>query len=321
MSVPATPSPAPAAASDDSGRTGANAQAVDPGSTPVSADQTPAPAERGPDYFREAFSRIRGYRQEAGPRAPQAPPARSADGRETEQPGRSQQPPSARRPSRSESRANPPATTLPPQGTPIQGTEPVLALTESQLARRVQAEADRVMAKRQADEQVRAQQEEERRLREDDPYGYVQLVKEREQQTEAEQRRRREATSLLEQQLHHYDRGILDPVVGALPESVRQKILKGVRADGISGRTEVARASLTALRSLWTAEGRETAKSALMKDPAFVKEVLARYAGQVERTEPESVHALPPSSRASAQSSDESVNAWMRQASRGIRGL
>jgi hypothetical protein len=197
----------------------------------------------------------------------------------------------------------------------------------------VQSEVDRILAKQQADERTRQAREEERRLRDEDPFEYVRTVKQREAEEAQAQTRVREATSLLEEQLQRYDRGILDPIVGALPEGVRKQVLESVRAEGIPGRAEVAKHALGALRAMWQAEGRDSARKALMQDQTFIKEVLARYGGQATsgangapgttngHATPEVVTGLPPASSARPRNDHEAVNDWMRSASTAIRSV
>jgi hypothetical protein len=200
-------------------------------------------------------------------------------------------------------------------------------MTQEQYARSVQAEADRVLAKREADQRTKQAREAEQRLRKEDPFEYVRQIEDREAEEATRAQRMREATGLLEQQIHQYDRGILDPLMGALPDAARKKILESVKAEGIPGRAEVVKHTLGALRSIWQAEGRETARSSLMKDQTFIKEILARYGGQPEaagngaRGSPEMVTGLPPSSSGRPRDPNEAVNQWMRTASTGIRGM
>ena len=333
MAVEANSTPnaaAPAAASPAPGRTGANAPAGDPGPTP---SPSPASAEqdaRGPDFFREAFQALRSRNQQTqdtspprNGRAPQAPPVSQPNGQKPERSAPSQR---ARRPAS----GNAQATTLPPspgasapqQHQPQPGRSEAISLTREQFDRRVQSEVDRLLAKREADERTRQAREEEQRLRDEDPFEYVRTVKQREAEQAQAQHRVKEATTLLEEQLTRYDRGILDPLVGALPEPVRKKVLDSVTAEGIPGRVEVAKATLGALRSLWQAEGRETARTALMKDQTFIKEILARYGGQANgngHTSPEVVSGLPPASSARPRDSNGAVNDWMRSSSTAIR--
>lgn len=312
MGVQSTPAPANGAPPAESGRTGANAQTAGTDPTPSSSPAAEEQASRGPDFFREAFASIRSYRQGGESPAPKAPPASRNGGSEPERPGTPADSPPAS-----------PATTLPVRSTTpstqAPGSPQALTLTPEELNRRIQSETDRRLAKAKADEDARAQREEEQRLRREDPFEYVRLLEKREAEQQSQEAQLKDAVGLLEQQLHHYDRGILDPIVGALPEPTRKKILESVKAEGIPGRQEVARASLAALRSLWNAEGRETAKAALMKDEKFIKEVLARYGGQRTEGPPEVTAGLPPTSSSRPVTSDQQVNAWMRSAGSALR--
>jgi hypothetical protein len=321
MAVPAQSQPAPAespaaqqAAPDASGRTGANAPTTGPGPTPPSNPSEQEQVSRGPDYFRQAFSRVRSYRQstQTDP-APQAPPVSADRGPETERSGASPAP--ERKP---EAPNATPASTLPPRQQPGQSqpssSDNAIVLTPEQLARRVQAEADRILTKHRADEAARQKEEEERQLRREDPIEYVRRLEAKEEEQRQTQSQLQQANKLLEDQLTLYDRGVLDTFVGALPEGIRKKVLTTVKTEGIPGRSEIAQHTLAALKHVWQAEIRETAKQSLMKDPSFIKEVLARYGGQIERPEPEAVSALPPSAGARPQTSHDMVNSWMREA-------
>jgi hypothetical protein len=314
MGVQATPAPAPSEPSAASGQPGANAPTAGTDPTPSSSPAAEEQASRGPDYFRDAFARIRSYRHGGQDPAPQAPPASRNGGSEAERPGTPAPKPSA-----------PAATTLParsPAAVPSSqppGSPTAITLTPEELDRRIQSETDRRRAKERADAEARAQREEEQRLRREDPFEYVRLLEAREAEQQQREVEAKSAVSLLEQQLHHYDRGILDPIVGALPEPTRKKILTSVNAEGIPGRQEVARQSLAALRTLWNAEGRETAKTALMKDEKFIKEVLARYGGQRTEGPPEVTAGLPPTSSSRPVTPNEQVNGWMRSAGSAIR--
>lgn len=314
----ATSTPATQATEEAPGRTGANALDPSASPTPDSGSSGQEQVSRGPDYFREAFSRIRGYTQAAKSpdSAPQAPPASGQNGRDSERAAKPQ--------NGAASTASPAAAPALPQSTTQQERSPgqsgspgVLQLTQAELDRRVQAETDRRLAKQRADEDAQRARDEERELRRNDPLEYARRMEDKDRQLEAERQKVREATDLLTQQLTVYDRGILDPFVGALPDSTRQKILESVDEEGIPGRQKIASATLQALRTQWLAEGRDSARAALMRDPAFIKEVLARHGGQ--RQEPDAAPALPPSAAARPQTTNDSVNSWMRRASQETR--
>ena len=323
MAVQASPAgaPAPAAAPSDAGHSGANAQSTSPEPTPASSPSQSEQASRGPDYFREAFNRVRGVRQTTDQAtrntqalAPQAPPEPTAPRPEQERNGAA---PRRQTPAPGHAPAQQPSSALPQhqQQQPAQQPE-ILNLTQEQFARAVQSEADRVLAKREADARARQAREEERQLRQDDPFEYVKRLEEREAQEAQTQERTRETIGYLEQQLHHYDRGVLDVIMGALPEKIRTSILKSTKAEGIPGRSEITKQSLKALQQYWQHQGREGARTALMRDEKFVKEVLARYGGSPGEVDP--TPSLPPSA-ARVPTSNEAVNNWMRAGAAQVR--
>jgi hypothetical protein len=186
------------------------------------------------------------------------------------------------------------------------------------LQRQVQSEADRILAKRLADERLRQQQDEERRLRQEDPLEYVRRIEEKEKELEETQAKLRESSTLLDQQLFTYDRQILDPVLGSLPDALRDRVIKASNPQGIEGRAGMLKNALSALRQVWQAEVKDSVKDSLMNDQLFVKEVLARYGG-VPKGE---IEPAAPSSRASngaPTSGNDAVNDWIRIAGQAAR--
>lgn len=332
MSVPAvaeTQETEQGQAADSTGRTGVgapNAQEprVDP--TQVSSAETQEQAQRGPDFFRQAFNQIRGYTQAAAPApnpqveppakkspAPQAPPVSSGP---VPEPGAPTAPDTGQ-----PAPARTPGTTLPPREQRQQPQQDRIVLSQAELDRRVQAEADRKIAKQQHDDRIRAEREREVELRRTDPFEYARLVEQREKELEVAQEETRRLTGTLSQQLNQYDRNVLDIFVSAIPETHRAKVIS--KTEGIPGRKETAAATLNALKSLWTAEGRASAKADLMKDQAFVKEVLARYGGQTPEPETTPTRIRPQESAGTNGangvengSNNQAVNAWMRSATR-----
>jgi hypothetical protein len=306
MSVPAQEAPAApesganAPSTGQAGASPARGERADP--TQVSHSEGREQDKRGPDYIRQAFMAMRGVTQAATPpageAAPQAPPA---------------SPPPAE-PERSGTRSSAPATTLPAQrqGTPSTPQQAPQAdritLTPDELARRVQAEADRKLAKQQADDAARREREREVELRRNNPFEYARLMEERETQLQESQKETERLTGLLTSQLTQYDRNILDPIVIALPEHLRKQVISP--EEGIAGRRKTAEAAVKALRQHLKGEALEQAKADLRKDQAFIKEVLARYGG--ESQEPESVQARPPSSPVPV--GESGMNGWIRAA-------
>jgi hypothetical protein len=138
-------------------------------------------------------------------------------------------------------------------------------------------------------------------------------MEDREKQLEESRKETDRLGGLLTSQLNQYDRNILDPLVGALPEALRKEVI--APDEGIEGRKKTAAAALKALKQQWVNEGRQTARSALMQDQTFIKEVLARYGGS--SPEPEAVRAAPPSTPVPVGQSG--MNAWMRSEARSTR--
>lgn len=322
MSVPATTAPAntePAVDATSTGQPGATpAQENRADPTQVSNAETSEQTTRGPDFFRQAFQRIRPYAQQAqvaesaaqpaSNPAPQAPAAPRTPAQESE---RSAAPPSAPNT----------ATTLPPAAqqaprTPSDRTpDGRLIVTQAELDRRAQAEADRIIAKREADQRAKAERDREVELRRTNPFEYAQLMEDRERDLERARAENKSLSEVAVRQLLEYDRNVLDIFVSAVPESDRAKVI--AKTEGIAGRKETAAATLKHLRSTWMAEGRASARSELMKDPLFIKEMLARFgAAPSEPTAPVQVR---PSASSGPEDNNQAVNAWMRGAANSAR--
>lgn len=346
MSVQAQPQAEPNSSTTgtdalSTGRTGAtNAQEPRADSTPASSAETREQDSRGRDFIRESFMRLRGYTQNAAP-APQpesahanstpAPQALPASGGPVQEPGGSAAQPS----SSSGAPSRQPGTTLPPaqrsrqgQGQPqpgrptsATGTQPgsegQIVLTQQELERRVQAETDRRLSKQQKDDQTRAAQERERELRRTDPFAYARLMEDKEAELEASRTERDRLTNVIGTQLQFYDRAVLDTFVGALPEDDRAKVISR-ETDGIESRKQTAANALKALRARYVAEGRASAREALMKDPIFIKEILTRYGHAGPEPEPAPV-AVRPASDAVPNDGHAAMNGWMRTAAQSAR--
>jgi hypothetical protein len=248
-----------------------------------------APPER--DWFREAFSKTRTTYVPGQQPAPEIPPA-SVTAPKSDVAA----PPSAPEPQRQ------------PRETPQ-----APSLTQAEFDRAVQAEVDRRNAKFQREEGERrrraaleAQREQDRQLRENDPYAYAERMKQREQENEALQKQLEQTHGLLSSTVTDYDRIVLDPLLTAVPAQERQKILQEI-SDGLPGRGEAAIKSLKVLERHWQQQGEARARQRLMSDQSFVKEVLARYGGQ--RQEPEHV----PARAAPGPSGGRDMNSLLRQ--------
>lgn len=318
MSVPATAEPASPAQAPEAvspGQAGATpAQDNRAGPTQVSDSENQEQPTRGPDFFRQAFQQLRPYAQSAAQSAsspaPQAPAASNPPGSEPE------------RPAAPQPTAAPAATTLPPAPRQAPRTaqpqpDNRIVLTPDELARRTQAEADRIIAKRQRDAEAAAERDREVELRRTNPFEYARLMEARDQELQTAQAKNADLTQTLTQQLTAYDRNVLDIFVSAIPEPHRAKVIS--KNEGIPGRKETAAETLKFLRQTWTAEGRASAKAELMKDPVFVKEVLARFGGQTPEPEMTPVQVRPSAAASRPEDSNQAVNSWMRDAAKGSR--
>jgi hypothetical protein len=167
-------------------------------------------------------------------------------------------------------------------------------MTREQYERSVQAEADRRLDKFQREEAQRRKATEERELRENDPYGYVELLKQREKEAEVVGKQLKAAQDFAITNVRTYDSAVLDPIMAAVPTEDRQRILQSI-GDGIPGRAQAAAEAMKVLHKTWRDQGRAEARKVLLNDPSFVKEVLARFGGQ--RQEPESAPAVASSGR------------------------
>lgn len=269
----------------------ADSQAAQP-SLPETQEQAPKP-----DFFKTAFAQSMGRTP-----APEAPPASEgkveAEAPQAPEPtGEAKPNVRVRTPQRQrEQKPDAPATTDRP-------------LTQEEFNRAVQAETDRRLEKWNR-EQARARQErEEKALRQNDPYAYAKLMEEREAENTRLQQQLEATTTFATGQVRQYDTMVLDPLLSALSDGERKRILTNVPA-GIPGRGQVASEAIKTLRREAHAQGMASARKALMQDQAFIKEVLARYGGI--RQEPDSNPAMQQTQR------PLSMSDLMRRAARGV---
>jgi len=165
-------------------------------------------------------------------------------------------------------------------------------------------------ARRQREQELR-QREQEHYLRDNDPHEYARLVREREQEQAENAQKLQEIQRFATEQVTTYDRHVLDPLMRAIPESDRQEILSNVDP-GLEGRGKVTTAALAALKKVYTDQGRQSARQALMNDQTFIKEILTRYGGGVP--EPVSTPAISVSSP-----EDGNMNTRLRAAAANAR--
>jgi len=347
MSVPAqAESTTPAGSPSDQGSTGL-LRATQAQETPAANTQTPGAetqeqGTRGPDHFRNAFAAMRGYTQSVVVPAPTAPPVSpsstpvSGDAAVRVAPNGSTSaspaPPGAGGAGgtvpgspvvETLAGAAPapggPGTTLPPRSAvPASAAQPqTISLTPEELDRQTQSRADKLIAKREKDAQAAADKAEEVRLRREQPFEYARLMEDRERELEDVKAEAARLNSVAAQQIHEFDRAVLDPLVSAVPAAVFAKIQATVKPEGLKGRTELVKHTLGALRQQWISEGRKTTRDELLKDPLFQKEMRARFGGSVE-PEP----TTPGRGAASAaQPADENaaMNSFMRFGAQAAR--
>ena len=170
-----------------------------------------------------------------------------------------------------------------PESTP---TSKAITLTQEELDKRVQAETDRRETKRAA----QMLSERRRKLRDEDPWAF------------AEEERKAEQAAQIDAQNNQWfgnvgathDRYTVDPVVMALPENERARILAIEGAGvGLDGRKLIIEQGLKALEKHWKAEGQKDAEDKLRRNPAFRKQVLNEFRRGM--SEPEFVGSGAPS--------------------------
>jgi hypothetical protein len=173
-----------------------------------------------------------------------------------------------------------------------------LNLTPEELERRVQAETDRRESKRAADARKAAKRE----LRDKDPWAYVEEERKEEQVADS--------TTGVQQFFSTigtaHDRVAIDPLVNALPQAERDRILAIEGAGtGLEGRKLVVTKALESLEKHWKAEGAKEAEARLRRNSAFRKQVLNE--GRTTAVEPD---LLP--GAASSSKSDGAISGLLR---------
>jgi hypothetical protein len=178
------------------------------------------------------------------------------------------------------------------------GTSAALRLTQEELDRKVQAEADR----REAQRAARQRAEERKKLRDTDPWAYAEQERKEEEAQQGTFHLERFVTDVGSA----HDRVTVDPIFNSLPKAEQERILKidGV-GQGLEGRKLVVQESLKALEKHWKAEGARDAEAKLRRNPAFRKQVLSELRGQTP--EPE---MLP---SGSASEADKTVSSVLRE--------
>jgi len=167
---------------------------------------------------------------------------------------------------------NRPAADEASQEAPADEQPSAISLTQEELDRRIQAETDRREAKRAA----QALAERKRKLRDEDPWAFA----EEERTAEQAQQVNAQVGNLFGQVGAEHDKYTIDPLVQALPEAERKRILAMEGAGvALDGRKLIVTEGLKALERVWKAEGAKDAETKLRRNPAFRKQVLAEMRG------------------------------------------
>lgn len=197
-------------------------------------------------------------------------------------------------------------------GTEDKGTEPGQPFkvfnSQNEFDRAIQAETDRREARRRQDEDRKREKE----LRDKDPYAYAQALREREEQEEANKGVTQKAVDFATEQVSHFDRNVLDPLVEAVKDDAAKNAILSSAPAGMEGRGHIARGMI----DLITKQAIADARQRLEKDESFIKQILVTYGGQ--RPEPDVVPAVGAAPRR-AVNQDEQFNDFFR--SRGRSSL
>ena len=173
-------------------------------------------------------------------------------------------------------------------------------LSNEEIARLVQSEADR----REALRNKEARDAERKRLRDEDPWQYV----EQERQAEAAQQSEAQLNQLFQGIGQLHDSATLVPLMDALDPKERERLLALPGAGvGVEGRKLLTTETMKALEKHWRAEGAKEAEARLRKNQTFRKQLLSEFGGV---SEPE---VVPSSGGVSNGVSSEDVNNYLRQ--------
>lgn len=173
----------------------------------------------------------------------------------------------------------------------VNGAETTIApksvtLTEEELQERIARQAqslhDREIARRNR-EQAQA---ERARLRDENPEAYVQLEKDEEQAAQVRQTQAVQLMQLLGHVGRQHDAVSIDPIINALPQKERERILALPEAgQGLPGRKLIVDEALKTYGRQEFERGYREAQAKLRKDPVFRKSVLSELRGQYEEPE------------------------------------
>lgn len=169
---------------------------------------------------------------------------------------------------------------------PIAPAQRVVTLTEEELNQRVERQAQSLRDRETARRNREAAAEERRRLRDEDPYRFAQQDKEREDTEQVRQQQTGQLLNLLGHVGRQHDAVSIDPIVNALPQKERERILQLPEAgQGLPGRKLIVDEALKTYGRLEYERGYREAQAKLKKDPVFRKSVLNELRGGYEEPE------------------------------------
>lgn len=161
-----------------------------------------------------------------------------------------------------------------------------VTLSEEELQQRVQRQAQSLHDREVARRNREAQEAERKRLRDTDPFGYVQDEKQREEQEQLRQQQTQQLMTLLGHVGRQHDAVSIDPIVNALPPKERERILGLPEAgQGLPGRKVIVEEALKTYGRQEYERGYRDAQAKLKKDPGFRKSVLSELRGSYEEPE------------------------------------
>jgi hypothetical protein len=161
-----------------------------------------------------------------------------------------------------------------------------VTLTEEELNARIQRGAQSLHDRETARRNRENAEAERRRLRDEDPYRFAQQDKQREDDAALRQQQTEQLMTLLGHVGKQHDAVSIDPIINALPEPERRRILDLPTAgQGLPGRKLVVDEALKAYSRQEYERGYRDAQAKLRKDPVFRKSVLSELRGTYQEPE------------------------------------
>lgn len=168
----------------------------------------------------------------------------------------------------------------------IASEQKLLTLSEEELNQRIEREAQSRHDRETARHNREAAEAERKRLREEDPWQYAQTEKEREDLERTRLQQTEQLMGLLGHTAKQHDAHTIDPIINALPEKERKRILELPNAgQGLQGRKVIVDEALKSYGRQEYERGVRETQAKLKKDPAFRKSVLADLRGSYQDPE------------------------------------